>query len=232
MTEVRLEDCKTSFWETDGGNLIASVTSSIASALLILRAGFQPGDDWEILERNSPMWNWFHQCIFRNHRADPVEAERIAALPPLPEAFFVGEERPAEYFHTPREPIPASKYPEVRNCIQATGDSSIPIHVVLLEDLYETKLGDGKFHDLHSVWLLESECRAAVVQIQKEEWHRAHVRRMTIAIIGENVEIPDFKLELFDTEGVETIVDRLEERLAKKPGVAKSAANGVHARAG
>jgi len=153
MTKIHLENCKTEYWETEGGSILASVDSMRGSALLILRSDHKSGDDWEILERNSQRWNWFHQCIFRNHRADPISQERIKTLLQLPQIISVSETHPPEFFLTPKTPLFAKTFPTIRNYIQGSGKPSLPIYVVLLEDLYESKFGDGKFLDFNAVCL-------------------------------------------------------------------------------
>ena len=218
-SELRLQDCEVSYWETEGGNFVASLKSPVASGLLILRSGFKPDDEWKLLPLNSPSWNWFHQCIFRNFRADEVPAERVRDLPPLPAVLSLGEELPAEHFLTPSKPLLSVNYPAIVNYLDFHARTSITIHVVLLEDLYESKLGDGKFHDLNAVCLSAEETEACAKEIETERWYRAHRREMTLSTSEMNIAIPDFRLELFDTESVEEVLATLEKKLRQNSTV-------------
>jgi hypothetical protein len=172
---------------------------------------------WEVMETNSPEWNWLHQHIFRNYRADPIPPEDVAALPPLPTSVEVLAVTSSEAFVTPDSSIPAAQFYKLSRVVEGWGGDGLQITVVLQEDRYESLHGDGRFHDFSDVCLSEEEVMSRTATIEKDGFCRAHLRRMRVVVRDGVVQIPDFKHEMFDTESVFQILVTLERRLLGVP---------------
>ena len=77
-------------------------------------------------------------------------------------------------------PIPTAVYP---HAAAQMAEGSLGIFALLNEDLYETQLGDGRFHYLHSVHLSREKALAAKEEFAGE-WSAYHLRTATIRLRG------------------------------------------------
>ena len=110
---------------------------------------------WEFIDPRGIRWDAVHQRIYRNGRADKVSKEDLPAnFPPPPDSI------PPEAMNLPplpkEAPLLAETYPSVRKYLGTFQNHSVEIYVVLFEDLYESELGDGKFHYPDCIFLDEA----------------------------------------------------------------------------
>ncbi|MEN0063215.1 MAG: hypothetical protein AAGA48_13755 [Myxococcota bacterium] len=164
---------------------------------------------WEHLIRDSPRWDRFHQLVFRAHRAVPFEASQL----------------PAELRTVP--PTPSGPWPAARSYLVA--DRALPVsealraraplevQVVLHEDLYETRLGDGRFHYLDSVHFdpVAAASRAAALS---GPWSAAHQRVVRIEVDDEGATFPNYPVEPWDQHHAEQVLAAVEALLDSTNG--------------
>jgi guanosine-3',5'-bis(diphosphate) 3'-pyrophosphohydrolase len=78
--------------------------------------------------------------------------------------------------------------------------------------LYETQLGDGRFHYLHSVHLSREKALAANEEFAGE-WSAYHLRTATIRLRGGVFDFPNFDVKLFDHHNQAEVLVALEDLL-------------------
>lgn len=199
-------DSEVQYFQSEGKAIYASVGRGY-EALFKYADPAKPDGTWELLEYGSPRWDQVHQMIYRNGRleeADPADVARLPPLPPIPPR----SDRSRESYFLPEQPVRAAEYPALTATLRARG-GSLPVYLVLLEDPYETSFGDGCYRDFEAAFL-----RRADAQRKIQGYYRAFIRKMTVALAGDYLEIPDFKLETFDHIKVLAVFADLEQRLA------------------
>ncbi len=168
--------------------------------------------EWEFLVPESPRWDSFHQQIFSAHRAvglGPSELPpSLREVPPMPPGPYPS----AASYLTPKGAIPASRHPLTAGWAADGGE----VFVVLHEDLWETKRGDGAFHYLHKVFLSEAEARAEMAA-GATEWSAFHLRTVAVRVVDGVFDFPGFSVETFDQHRPEQVVAALEGRLTSRP---------------
>jgi hypothetical protein len=214
MTHISISDCTVKYWLTEGGRAVAEVRSGHRLILMTCRPE-SVIHSWEVMETNSPEWNWLHQHLFRNYRADPIPPEDVVALPPLPTTVEVGPARSSESFVIPDAPIPVHRFYQLARVVKDWGGDGLQISVLLREDRYESLHGDGRFHDFVDVCLSAEEVKIRTAEIENDDNACAHVRQMHIVVRDGFVQIPDFRHEMFDTESALQILVALEQRLLR-----------------
>ena len=160
--------------------------------------------DWEFLVPDSPRWDSFHQWVFRACRVDRVEAdalpEALREVPPTPPGPYPAPES----YVLPVTPLRASAALAAR--------VPLTVYVVLLEDVYETRYGDGRFHYLESVHVdhavAQQRARAAT-----SAWRAAYVRQVQIDVHDGVVTFPGFARQPYDQHTPEAVLDGVETAL-------------------
>jgi hypothetical protein len=137
---------------------------------------------WEFIDPRSIRWDAVHQRIYRNGRADKISREDLPANFPPPPDFI-----PPEAINLP--PLPnepqllAETYPAVTKYFGTLENKSVEIYVVLIEDLYESELGDGKFHYLDSIFLDQATAEEYCTK-SKTDNDAYHLRKCRVELDG------------------------------------------------
>ena len=137
---------------------------------------------WEFIDPRGIRWDAVHQRIYRNGRADKISKEELPAnFPPPPDAI------PPEAIQLPplpnEGPLLATTYPTVTNYLTTFEDQSVEVYVVLIEDLYESEFGDGKFHYPDSIFLDEATAQEYCNNLKTDN-HAYHHRKCRIKLYG------------------------------------------------
>ena len=137
---------------------------------------------WELIDPRGIRWDAVHQRIYRNGRADKIsKAELPANFPPPPDSI------PPEAINLP--PLPkeaqllAETYPAVTKYLGTLENKSFEIYVVLIEDLYESELGDGKFHYLDSIFIDQASAEEYCTK-SKTDTDAYHLRKCRVKLDG------------------------------------------------
>lgn len=140
---------------------------------------------WEYIDPRGYLWDAFHQRIYRNQRSDKIDKEEIPKnFPPTPDSI------PESLLNLPPLPPPPplllKDYPVVKKYLENLSNHSAEIYVVLLEDLYESLHGDGKFHYIDSVFIHKADALKYCTE-KKTEFDFYHLRICNLKIESENI---------------------------------------------
>lgn len=197
-------------WDTQ--NFYACISASGLSGIFILVGHAALNPQWKFLAPGSPDWDAQHQAIYRNPRVDRIPSDHVpSSLPPLPPVPSGPFPRWRDYF-LPKEPLPVTRFPAVANAVRRRTDQMLMVHVVLHEDLYETRLGDGEFHYLRAVFLDADEARRHAAENQNE-WARFHLRQFALTVTSGCVAPSDYEPLLYDHFHLEEVLEQVEARL-------------------
>ncbi len=130
----------------------------------VYRCWLGPSAEWQFCPPETETWDYYHQMVFRQHRAGCCNFSDIAdEVPSLPAEF----PPPAKYHvKDPSEESLLDVLPGNRlvKKICAAPEKRLPVYVVLREDIYETAFGDGVFRDFESAHLDEEAAKAHIQQ--------------------------------------------------------------------
>jgi hypothetical protein len=113
---------------------------------------------WEYLHPDGARWDAVHQRVYRNFRADRINRDQLPVnLPPPPDSIAPDLLLPLP--PPPPEIFLRSDYPNLDKRLQERG-GAMPLYLVLMEDLYESSSGDGKFHYPETLFFSDEEARA------------------------------------------------------------------------
>lgn len=104
---------------------------------------------WEFCPPESKTYDFYHQKVFRQQRADACDDDVRARLPPLPDGF-----PPPTALHVAEKAVPASVKPvgRVLLAVRAAPAGRLAVFVVLSENSYESLFGDGVFRDFEAAF--------------------------------------------------------------------------------
>ena len=171
-----------------------------------------PDPKWVFLATNGAHWDAVHQRVYRNYRADRIERENLpTSLPPPP------TEVPPEIMNPPppppEKPIRTADFPAVSEYLHACpGHGTAAIHLVLLEDTYESAHGDGEFHYPEAAFFeLED---AKTYEGDKSGGYKYHIRPGVIWLDQDTIgcEVPARLFDHFSGEDVLRLVTGAIER--------------------
>jgi hypothetical protein len=173
----------------------------------------EPSPVWRFLPLNSSQWDAVHQRIYRNGRANPVKQEDLPPhLPPPPDTI------PPEALNPPEPPLPepllAEEFPMLTEVLERLNGATQTIYLVLMEDGYESKCGDGKFHYPEAVFFDEATATRYKSPSHNDEWTRYHLRHGTIQLIDGVLEVK-VELQLFDVTDDHWVARLANDGLAK-----------------
>ena len=128
----------------------------------IYRLFLGSGRDWEFCPNGTKAWDWYHQLVFLKGGAKPCDPWALGdPVPPIPESF-----PPPERYIVRDPPEPeaprATRGSSVFECIAAAPRGRLRVYVVLYEDLYETRFGDGTFRDFSAAFFEEEAAQAYI----------------------------------------------------------------------
>ena len=173
---------------------------------------------WNFVIPGSIAWDSLHQNVYRNHHDfDPCTEDEIKLLPELPDIppykamRWEGNFKPS--------PMPVSDFPETSKLLLSK-QNSCRFWFILYEDLYETRLGDGKFiYWARRVYLNKEE---AITFIKSEDIKRGedkfgeeYTLKSFLLKIEDGFLVPEnFLPEAFESYKIEKIIRRIEITLA------------------
>jgi hypothetical protein len=165
---------------------------------------------WEFIDPRGIRWDAVHQRIYRNGRADKVSKEDLPAnFPPPPDSI------PAEAINLPslpkQAPLLAKNYPAVAKYLSTFENKSVEIYVVLIEDLYESKFGDGKFHYPDCIFLDEATAQQYCSK-NKNDNDDYHLRKCRLILDDGSISCEFFK-QSFDHIGGWEVLKLMNEKL-------------------
>ncbi|MBI5240738.1 MAG: hypothetical protein HY926_09720 [Elusimicrobia bacterium] len=168
-------------------------------------------EGWVFHAVGSLAWDSLHQEAFRNHRVDFLEPKELKAkglsLPDLGQ--YRG--RPAVNWEDnfPAR-LPAAKVPAA--VLRELGGGPRPVFVVLLEDRYETGLGDGKYlYPEAAFWERDAaerfiaDRKANEKDAAKREWHEYSLKEVSLRREGDEA-AAELRLESYQHFSVEDVV--------------------------
>lgn len=200
--EIQYYECIESDW------IYAAVGPLAFSGLFRISAQMK---DWEYLIPETPLWNWVHQKIFRNHRADPVAPDKFGFPFPGPPKHPSPEECQKQ-LAAQQKPLLSADYPRVAAFLKAQPGQGVEVFVVLYEDRYESMFGDGKFLDFHKVFLLKTEANKHI----RESGDGYSLREVALGLDAETKISAKLQVELWDTHNAEQVVKALEVELSAR----------------
>jgi hypothetical protein len=206
-----------------GGQVIAFLGAMGGDGLLIWR------DDrgWEFHEPNSLAWDSQHQATYRNSRSTPTDEAGLQARGiPWPD--------PATWPRTSRQwkdnfvsAIPFS--PALESALGAlAGGATLPVHLILFEDRYETAFGDGKFLYPHAAFWDAEQCQTCLQRLREEEQlkdaagfhslgHAFTARELTICLDAQARQVvADLRIEAYEHYHLNDVLLLLDPRMAWK----------------
>lgn len=149
----------------DGDGPVIAFLGAMGSDGLLIWHGEQ---GWEFHEHGSLAWDSQHQSTYRNSRSKPMDQAALAARGiPWPDT--------AAYPKTSRlwqdnfaSALPMS--PTMESALgQLSGGATLPVHLILFEDRYETSFGDGKFLYPHAAFWDGEQCAACLHRLREQE---------------------------------------------------------------
>jgi len=167
---------------------------------------------WEFIHPRSFRWDAVHQRIYRNERADKISREDLPAnFPPPPDSI------PPEAINLPplpkEAPLLAETYPGVTKYLDTFESKSVEIYVILVEDLYESELGDGKFHYPDSIFLDEATAQEYCNKSETDNY-AYHLRKCRVKLDGVAI-LCELSLQPFDhltgREVLKLMTEKLDE---------------------
>ena len=176
------------------------------------------GLDWCFCPPESETWDWYHQMVFRQGKAESCDWAEIAErLPPVPCGV-----PPPEKYHLREPPEPEALQAQPGSKLSrhvAAADGRLPVYVVLYEDCYESSFGDGVFRDFDGAFLDESTARAYIAR-RSRKWRRTlgfdyHLRPMHLEARGGSLVLntEGAGLSPFDHFTLSQVTDDLATRL-------------------
>ena len=165
---------------------------------------------WEFIDPRGIRWDAVHQRIYRNGRSDKISKEDLPAnFPPPPDSI------PPEAINLPplpkQAPLFAETYPAVAKHLSTFENKSVEIYVVLVEDLYESELGDGKFHYPDCIFLDEATAQEYCSK-NKNDNNDYHLRKCRLKLDDAAILCEIFK-QSFDHIGGWQVLKLMNEKL-------------------
>ena len=173
-------------------------------------------DTWEFFHAGTREWDRFHQKVYWQGRADPIKFSelkgKVPSVPPKPPR----NAKPDVYIQADQDAPYTSATKELLEKITACEGKRMPVYVVLMEDRYETALGDGCFRNFESVFFDESSAQLHIENdVEQHELLYFHIRKMHL-IATENGVVLDTKganISPFDHIGVQEICEYMAEKI-------------------
>lgn len=173
-------------------------------------------DIWEFFHAGTKEWDRFHQKVYWQGRADPIKFRELKGkVPPVPP-------KPPRSVKPNVSALPEKEAPytsatkELLEKITSCEGKRLPVYVVLMEDRYETVLGDGCFRHFESVFFDESSAQSHIKNdVEQHELLWFHIRKVHL-IATENGVVLDTKganISPFDLFGVQEICECLADRI-------------------
>lgn len=210
MTKILIEKNATEYFDVDGP-IIACVGMMADSAMFKLKTLANGRSEWELLPDNSTQFDYYHQGIYRNHRATFLAEDEIESLADLP-LQIPSKLEIKENLETPINSFLVSDHGNIAEFLKKQARNEYSIYAVLHEDLYETNHGDGCYRYLTAVFLEKVDAQNLIAQINSDRNFLGHLRLLTLELKQDRIEIVDLNKETFDHYDSKAILDLLNRR--------------------
>lgn len=173
-------------------------------------------DTWEFFHAKTKEWDRFHQKVYWQSRADPIKfSELKGKVPPVPPKPLRNAKPNVSALPEKEAPY-TSATKELLEKITACAGKRLPVYVVLMEDRYETSVGDGCFRHFESVFFDELSAQSHIENdVEQHELLWFHIRKVHL-VATENGVVLDTKgtnISPFDHFGVQEICENLAEKI-------------------
>ena len=201
-------------FETFQGDVLVFLGQWGSEGVLLHRA--ETG--WRFFPHGSATWDSYHQETYRNFRVDALSREELEkrgiSIPAL-EPYW---DRPAvaweDNFESAIALIEVSSI--VRSKMERDDES---VHLVMVEDTYETSFGDGRFVYPEAAFWDSSSAEAYLGRRQREEkdpakaqWYRYYVKEVRLHVDRSHQELrADLSLTPYEHCSVKDILRLLAE---------------------
>jgi len=155
------------FYETDDGNVVAFMGIVGDQGLLAWN-----GSEWSHHPAGSLRWDSTHQAVYRNHRATPLSIAdlRKRLVPPPPLNQYRGKVEPIAWPENFKSSLPlVDVAAPLLAKLRSLPGTRVTIHLILEEDEYESKLGDGRFLYACAAFFDEAPARAWLADLVSQD---------------------------------------------------------------
>jgi hypothetical protein len=185
-----------------------------------------PATGWTFHPRESTVWDGLHQEAYRNFKADPLTLSELEArgVPPPPVDAHRGAPALAWEDNFRRE-MPLGNVPAFVR--QRLGESERTVYLILSEDEYETRLGDGKYLYPEAAFWDPSAAQAHLARLQQAsaEYRKEPSRSLHYTYTLKEVRLradplrrvlaAELGLNPYEHDSIEDVVRLLAERPAE-----------------
>jgi hypothetical protein len=187
----------------------------------VYRYWLNESDTWEFCHAGTKEWDRYHQKVYWKGDADPIEFNELKdKVPPIPRKLPPRSIR--DLVDIPEKEAP---YTSVTNRllekINVCHGGRLSVYVVLMEDRYETVLGDGCYRDFESAFFDESSAQSHIEKdFEPHEFIEFHIRKVHL-MAKENGVVLDTKgakISPFDHFGLRQICEDLDTKIVWRNG--------------
>jgi hypothetical protein len=212
MSKITIDPQTATFYETDGSVIACVGTRATTAMFRLRRLPLTAMPEWQWLSPSSEAFDYFHQTIYRNERADVLDGERHQDLPPLPDE--VTQAMIQEQTVEPDAKVSVIEFPYIGQYLAERPGQSMQVYVVLREDKYETACGDGCYRYFDSVFLQPRHAKDRINSIEVGGDYSGSLRQLNIRRDGQVITIPDHAPKLFEHYALQDVLRILSERIA------------------
>jgi len=194
-------------------NLFLAAINDGANGFFVLFSD-KPDAKWEFIVPGSVRWDSYHQNIYYTHHDyEPCPDDIIRNLPPLPE---VPDYTPMKWKDNfPVTKMYCSDYPFLSSKFSETDKDTLQYWIILYENLYESKFGDGVFlYFKGAVYEHEQEAKTfAKTMNAKGSWpdEESYTCKLLKIIKKENaLEVIEGQPRTFEHYKIEKVLSRVE----------------------
>jgi len=150
---------KYDFFELDSGTILAFPGITGSEGLLVFR-----GTEWNYYPVESEYWDYFHQTVYKNHRAVSLKQSDLDKI---------GIPVPATKNITPPSPEKSLKtgilLSEIPSHLRKKLEHYKVIYLLLKEDEYEKSMGDGRYLYPEKVFIDRASARIYLSNLKKQQ---------------------------------------------------------------
>jgi hypothetical protein len=172
-------------------------------------------DKWQFCPAETKAWDFYHQKVYLQGRADRIEfGTLVGRVPSLPAQF-----PPPEKYHVtdPPEPYTPNVLPESKifEKVKYAPTRRVPVYVVLREDMYESMVGNGIFRYFESAFFEQTAAESYIKTLESKGGYSYHIREVYLTISGNVVALVTKGCDLspFDHFTRQQICDELAKRI-------------------
>jgi hypothetical protein len=183
----------------------------------VYRCSMDGSNSWEFCREGTKEWDRYHQKVYWQGRASPITfSEFKDKAPPLPQKLPPEAIRNV-VVNLPEKEGPYSGAPDkLLHKIHACPGQRMPVHVVLMEDRYESALGDGIFRNFDSAFFDKNSAQSHIENdFEPNEFVQFQIRKLYLAAVGNGVilDTKDANISPFDHFSLRQVCDDLADRL-------------------